>query len=37
VAEVKDGWAATTTIERVLDLPEGWPELNEFTYTAVMH
>jgi len=31
-----DGQLATTTIERVLDLLTGWPELNEFKHTAVL-
>ena len=31
-----DASLATTTIERVLDLFEGWPELNEFKHTAVL-
>jgi hypothetical protein len=30
-----DAAIATSTIERVLDLLEGWPELNEFKHTAV--
>jgi DSBA-like thioredoxin domain len=31
-----DAALATSTIERVLDLVEGWPELNEFKHTAVL-
>lgn len=30
-----DGELATTTIERVVDLVGGWPELNEFKHTAI--
>ncbi len=30
-----DGALATSTIERVLDLMAGWPELNEFKHSAV--
>jgi hypothetical protein len=31
-----DGELAVSTIERVLDLMNGWPELNEFKHTAVL-
>jgi hypothetical protein len=31
-----DSALATTTIERVLDLLTGWPELNEFKYTRIL-
>jgi hypothetical protein len=31
-----DGALATSTIERVLDLMAGWPELNEFKHTSVL-
>lgn len=31
-----DGARATSTIERVLDLGSGWPELNEFKHTRVL-
>jgi hypothetical protein len=30
-----DGALAISTVERVLDLMAGWPELNEFKHTAV--
>jgi len=30
-----DGALATRTIERVLDLVTGWPELNEFKHTSI--
>jgi hypothetical protein len=31
-----DAALASSTIERVLDLLEGWPELNEFKHTAIL-
>jgi hypothetical protein len=31
-----DGELAVSTIERVLDLMNGWPELNEFKHTEVL-
>jgi hypothetical protein len=31
-----DGALATATIERLLDLTAGWPELNEFKHTSVL-
>jgi hypothetical protein len=31
-----DAAVATSTIDRVLDLMEGWPDLNEFKHTAVL-
>jgi hypothetical protein len=30
-----DAALATSTVERVLDLLGGWPELNEFKHTAI--
>ncbi len=30
-----DGELATTTVDRVLDLLTGWPELNEFKHTSI--
>jgi hypothetical protein len=30
-----DGERARTTIERILDLVTGWPELNEFKHTSI--
>ena len=30
-----DAQLAVTTIERVLDLVGGWPELNEFKHTSI--
>jgi predicted DsbA family dithiol-disulfide isomerase len=31
-----DGALATATIERLLDLTAGWPELNEFKHTSIL-
>ena len=31
----QDGGVATTTVERVLDLVTGWPQLNEFKHTSI--
>jgi hypothetical protein len=30
-----DGGRAMSTIDRILDLMAGWPELNEFKYTSI--
>jgi hypothetical protein len=30
-----DGALATATIDRILDMIEGWPELNEFKHTSI--
>jgi hypothetical protein len=32
-----DGALATRTIDRVVDLLTGWPELNEFKHTSIAH
>jgi 2-hydroxychromene-2-carboxylate isomerase len=32
-----DGALATATIERLLDLMAGWPDLNEFKHTSLSH
>ena len=30
-----DAALATSTVERVVDLVDGWPELNEFKHTSI--